>query len=236
MTCEETAGQLAAYLDGELTAAETALVERHVATCVVCAREIAGGRRLNALLDEHFAAAPVDLDARFAALWQQTGAESRPGRVVRGDFSRRSAFRRTVTRIAAGTLAAGLAFGLWWMGPAAQTPRDGGEGALAPAARVVAPEKIAKAPASAQEPRIVAAKPKPAAEPPTAVARAERPARRDAKKDPIEQVAQVEEKLPRDVRRRAEMFLDYSIVKRLDELENFDAVMATGKATEDSRS
>jgi hypothetical protein len=197
MTCEEMAGQLAAYLDGELSAAEVAAVERHVAAC----------------------------------------AESRPGRVVRDGSSRgRSVFRRTTTRVAAGALAAGLALGVWWMGPGAKAPRESGDAPSTQVAKVETLEKVVKPAAPAVKPVAQAAKPKPAPEAPTAVARVERPARPDAKTDPVAQVAQADGKLPRDVRRRAAMFLDYSIVRRLDELENFDRVMATGKATDDRRS
>jgi hypothetical protein len=229
MTCEEMAGQLAAYLDGELIAAEVAAVERHVAACAECARELRNGRRLNALLDRQLgSASPEDLDERFAVLWQQTGTESRPGRVVRGGSSRgRSGFRRTATRVAAGALAAGLALGVWWMGPGAKAPSESGAGPSTQVEKVVKP---------AVKPVAQAAKPRPAPEAATAVARVERAARPDAKTDPVAQVAQADGKLPRDVRRRAAMFLDYSIVRRLDELENFDRVMATGKATDDRRS
>lgn len=245
MTCEETAGQLAAYLDGELETAEVAAVERHVATCAACARELAEGRRLNALLDRHLATATAsDLDERFSALWERTGMEPRSGRVVRGDFSRdRSAARTTVRRIAAGTLAAGLAFGLWWMGSAGNGPSDsapaGGGPAPAALAKRAEPVEVAKAPpsgASAGKPVDRAAKKKPA-EDATVVAQGSRPDARGSEPAPDEQVARVEaEKPPRDIRQRAEMFLDYSIVRRLDELENFDAVMAVGKAGDDRRS
>jgi anti-sigma factor RsiW len=242
MTCEETAERLAAHLDGELTTAEVAAVEGHVGTCARCASELASGRRLNALLDRHLATEPaVDLDARFAALWERTGTESRPARVSRGGSSRtRSGVRRALPRVAVGALAAGLALGLWWMGPATEGPTTDRAPSPVQVAKAPKPEaqqvaNVAK-PAQAKKPAPKAgvAKRKPEAD--VAVARVDRAAPSEAKRDPVAQVAQRDDELPRELIPRAEMFLDYSIVKRLDELENFDAVMAGGKSADDRRS
>jgi anti-sigma factor (TIGR02949 family) len=77
-TCEETFRRLNDYLDRELSAHETQLVEKHLEICAVCAREFAFEE---SVLKEVRAkvqriAAPPDLLAKVSLALKQTQAET----------------------------------------------------------------------------------------------------------------------------------------------------------------
>ena len=235
MTCDETAERLPAYLDGELTGVEADQVKRHTASCASCALELTRTRRLFSLLSEPIAR-PLEAssDERFASLWNRVSAEERPallraGRVVRGEAGRRRPGRTSVgrhrVRVVAGALAATLALSFWWVAERGNLSSDARRGSDAPV-RVAkrAPESAAPPAAPAQVAKVEEPRPKP----PQAATSA-------TDTGPVARVAHPSAKAPRDVRRRPDLFLDYSIVRRLDELDNFEAITAQG-GTDDRKS
>jgi anti-sigma factor RsiW len=228
MTCRETSEQLAAYLDGELPEDQARGLEQHVAGCDACAMELARTKRLHALLAAPLATPLAAPSAEsFDALWQQAStvpldSGERSASAPRGGLQRRAAARPPrpgwMRRIAAGGIAAGVALGAWWVTErgevAVERPR------LEWAKR--APEPAA---AGGERQAVVAAAPKTRSEPAQVAAAPKEP----AAVDPVAPVAHPPPRPPRDVRKRPEMFLDYSIVRRLEELENYEAVMAQGR-------
>jgi anti-sigma factor RsiW len=231
MTCDETAERLPAYLDGELNGVEADQVKRHIASCASCALELTRTRRLFSLLSEPIGR-PLEAssDERFASLWQRVSAEERPallreGRVVHGETGRRRPGRTSVgrhrVRVAAGALAATLALSFWWVAERGNLSSDARRGSDASVVRVAksAPERAAPPAAPAQVAKVEEPRPKP---PQVATSATDM--------GPVAQVAHPSAKAPRAVRRRPDMFLDYSIVRRLDELDNFEAIMAKGGA------
>jgi len=82
MRCKKVIGQLSAYLDGQLSAAEREAVRSHVAGCARCRGELeALGRTVYAVADLPRLQAPSDLrDQVMAKLDQAAPAEARPPR------------------------------------------------------------------------------------------------------------------------------------------------------------
>lgn len=252
MTCQETVERLAPYLDHELSEVEAKQVEDHVSSCAACALELARTRRLFGLIAEPLAGVAVGSpEERFAAIWSSVAADGhaalgREARVVRGEGSRRAAGgsrrARSWRGLAAAGLAAALAVGVWWVAEPGDVATDVRRMKVAKSApqRVAGSEeattKVAKAVATSRETNGAVAKADEASRPKTAQV-ASAPPDTSAPQDtgPVAQVANPAAKPPRAVRRRPGMFLDYSIVRRLDELENYEAVMAQGKA-DDRRS
>ncbi len=66
-TCRETLEHIAAYLDGELPAAECQTVEEHCRACDACASAVAGLRQTVGLCRQ-VASAPLPEDVRIRAL------------------------------------------------------------------------------------------------------------------------------------------------------------------------
>jgi hypothetical protein len=122
-------------------------------------------------------------------------------------------------RVAASGLAAGLALGVWWLGGGGDAPGTGAvevtwksSAPQAPAAQVAQPVRRSRPPSEQ-----VASRPEP-------------------ESGRVANVAHPRSKPPADVRRRASFYLDYGIMRRLDELENFEEVMAKGREADDRRS
>ena len=94
MGCDEVRELLGAALDGELDAAHTALVERHLATCQACAAERRELARLGTAVRgaSRHRLAP----AGRAAILQTLRAEAPPSRAVRPVLARRAALAASV--------------------------------------------------------------------------------------------------------------------------------------------
>lgn len=232
MTCEETAERLAALLDAELSEREAAGVEAHVASCAACAAELAEIQRLRGLLGRALATPGQPADpARFAALWERIEADGPRDERVRpiGEARRPEATRRRWVRVLTGAIAAGVAVGVWFSSGLRSNIEPSAELAAAPSKAPVA-ERMARgvqaqgAPAAAKPTKsVVVARQEPEAAPKRAAA-----------------VANVTDdhgpEAPADLRRRAQLFLEYPIVRRLDELEHFEDVMVREQSGRDRRS
>lgn len=246
MNCESVHESLVALLDGEVTTAERRLLEEHLATCAACRRERALLERTRTLVTDRLRRTAAE-PGSFEALWQRIEAASpeagpqaadpprlgaRPGR---GRRPRRTAAWAAVGGFAA---AAGLALALVGLP---------GEDAAVPPAGAPAPR--AAAPRAPREPVAVARAPsrpdggQPAAQPgaaaPAKTARqaaagppADEPAPGAAGPvdEPDEQevlaVALGRAEPPRELLERPELFVNYPILSKLDELRHLDTVLA----------
>lgn len=245
MSCETVTGSIVALLDGELAEAERREVEHHLASCTACALELSELEATRRIVARYFAAAGSGAGAaRFGDLWSRVVADvpgtsrtaqigspaTRPGPVSR----RPRAPRRWLWAGASAglALAAGLALLVFAPRPPVGTPgaRDA---------------RTAKAPAAASAPATKDVVAKQAQQPATRVAksgsddaaakeqvarRADQKAAPDAatpqEEQPAEAVAVNELDPPRELLERPDMFLNYPIVRKLEELRHLDAVLA----------
>jgi anti-sigma factor RsiW len=117
-TCEQIGAELVAFLDGELADGERRPVATHVATCLVCRRELERLTATQRLVSGLAAIEPAsDFGARF---WQRLEAE--PMRVRRDRRSRRALDWALPALAAAAVLTVALQFLLT---PAAPPTRPG---------------------------------------------------------------------------------------------------------------
>ena len=167
----QVAGLLSAYIDGQVTAGEGALVERHLATCLACARDLSTLRQTVRLLSQ----LPAVVAPRPFTLSQAHVAPVRPTawRWVFGVPGLATGVAALLCAVSVGGLAlvGGLSPGGGFM-TAAMAPAPRGTfvtyeqaGATRQAATVVAVEKNA---GPAQELEAAAQPPLPAAEAPVA--------------------------------------------------------------------
>ena len=115
MTEHPWAGRLSEYLDGDLAADETALLERHLAACAACRDELAGLERVRAWL----AADPVagrdqPSQAEFAAIQARIAGEVVPLQPRRA---------RPTWLLAGGLAAAAVVAAVVVAGPGRREPR-----------------------------------------------------------------------------------------------------------------
>lgn len=242
-SCETVTGSIVALLDGELAEAERRDVEVHLASCTACARELAGFEGTRRIVERHFAASGAGVaPPAFDQLWRRLASDAaapavrsgaaatRSGSVVRSGRGRR---RWLWTGASAGlALAAALALIVF----APRSPGGTPAAHEAPTARspvvASAPAQKAVAARSAQGPATRVAKAAPDAGP-----RKEQVARRAEPKpavdaapspgeEPAEAVAVNELDPPRDLLDRPDLFLNYPIVRKLEELRHLDAVLA----------
>ena len=204
--CEAIGEELVAFLDDELDEATRRPVASHVATCLVCRREV---ERLTIVRRWVGALPAVEPSATFGdGLWDKIAAETKPAspapnvRVLRP-------WRWAVPALAAAAVVA-LAFSsvLRSTGSPTKTP---------PAA---APERIAApAPAVRQPDAPVGARP---------AAPKNEPATEDAPQVAAADAARPEdlrpEDLPPELLDNPELFLRLPVVRRLETLEHIDAV------------
>ena len=245
MSCETVTGSIVALLDGELAEAERREVESHLASCTACAREVEEVEATRRIVARHLLAAGAAVGPqRFDDLWRRVAADghdtvatsragsgsTRPGSVSRSTNARR---RWLWAGASAGlALAAGLALLVFAPRPPEVTP-DGRDPRTAKGSTV----------ASAPAPKAVIAKQ--AQHPATRVAKSgsddadakQQVARRaepkaapevtaPAEEQPAEAVAVNELDPPRELLERPDMFLNYPIVRKLEELRHLDAVLA----------
>jgi anti-sigma factor RsiW len=247
MNCGVVHEALIARLDGELTAAESARIDAHVDGCLACQGELAALQRLRERVrHELVVGGAAPREGSFDDLWQRaTGAtEQRTlARAIPFDPSRRrgrlwargaSRARTTGRRFAPSRVAiAGLAAaaGLTLVVYVAGIPSWG----PMPAPRVVAPLGGA-APESPARPAQVA---KSGSEPDASkTARvAQRPPQAAPDRADSDRGSQgvhaVVAEAPPEVLERPDLFVDYSIVRRLDELRHFESVMTEPIGTVD---
>jgi len=238
MSCESVHGSLVALLDGEVDAAECRVLEAHLASCAACRRERDLLQATRTVLSAELRRTSAT-GGSFDALWQRVDeampdapADGTRGRVVplpaRGGASGVGrAPRRTAAWAAAAGFAAAAGLTLALVG----LPRDG----ATPPASGPAP-RVAVAPPPAAEPAVVAqapsrqAPPRRASEPPVAVAKAPEPLPAAPASDPAPDettaVALGEADPPRDLLERPDLFVNYTIVRKLEELRHLDAVLA----------
>lgn len=245
MSCETMTGSIVALLDGELPADERRAVEEHLATCVACARERGDLEATLGIVTRHLSTAGERVGCRtFEDLWARVESESvgaetprrGPATLAGGKRSSRAAGRARRRWVWAGisagaALAAGLVlvlFGPGVPGPrvAALPGRDAHTPASAPPAAVA---QRPKAPAS-----LVGAKDArgDVAEQDKRVARRVEPVPPQREDETAVEptagaaVARNEIDPPRDLLERPDLFLNYRILRKLDELRNLDAVLA----------
>jgi hypothetical protein len=243
-------GSIVALLDGELADAERLGVEEHLARCATCARDLNELRSTRRIVTAHLVAIGEQVsEPRFETVWTRVARESsrQPG-VSHSDGTPPRAVLRALPKrrrwlwagasaglaLAAGVAALVLAPRLIESSPA--TRGVSGTGAPAPvvAALPAAPEpanKPAKAPtrlAKASQHGGEAAKQELARRPQVAAPGEPTPAEAPAE----EAVAVNELDPPRDLLERPDLFLNYPIVRKLDELRNLDAVLAGQGADE----
>lgn len=250
MSCETVIGSIVALLDGELADAERLQVEEHLARCAACAHDLDELRATRRIVTAHLVGIQEQVSGpRFETVWARIAAESAhrsggaradgvpTGAVVRSLRPRRrwlwAAGASAGLALAAGVAALLLAPRLTELSPA-------GRGGARPGMPVVAalpaaPEsagKPAKAPtrvAKAAKHAEVASKEEPARRQAVATA----PSERTPADAPVEEAVAVNElDPPRDLLERPDLFLNYPIVRKLDELRNLDAVLA-GQGTDE---
>jgi len=239
MSCETVIGSIVALLDGELAGAERRAVEVHLAGCAACQSELAELRRTRALVEQSLDGLEASVvRTSFEQLWARAegdghpvGDRGRPASRSEGSGASRIA-RRRIVWAGAGGLALAASLALMLIG----VPRQQGVSPM-PVPDDAAGELVAHAPAPRSEPRaaepvVVAAKP---AAPP---ARVPAEASRDEDPDLDEEIEQVELPAdeaavvsneldpPRELLERPEMFLNYPIVRKLDELRHLESVLA----------
>lgn len=245
MSCETVTGSIVALLDGELAEGERRDVESHFASCTACALEL---RRLEAtrrIVSAHLAAAAGRV-ARpcFDDLWDRVEADpdsgaarrtrdassARPGRVSR---PRPGGRRWLWAGASAGlALAAGLALVVFAPRLSDQTSarRDAKSG-KAPAV-ASAPQVVAAKPAKSAATRVAKSAPDDDVPAKQQVARRAQPkgapdATSPAPETPDSAAVAVNElDPPRELLERPDLFLNYPMVRKLEELRHLDAVLA----------
>lgn len=244
MSCEGVLGSIVALLDGELHGDERRTVEVHVGTCAACQGELELLRRTRALLSRQLEGAGAGAGKpSFAELWRRVEALAEQGdgpvardaaapwtRRARADgASRRSGRRRLVAWSAAGGLAIAASLALLIVGrpagvgaPAAKTATTAKPAAVARAAAPVAVAKHEPGHATRVASKGVPADAHPAEGKPAAVADQAAP---EGDVVANEEVAN-EIDPPRELLERPDMFLNYPIVRRLDELRHLESVLA----------
>lgn len=223
MSCHGAAESLVALLDGEIAPQERLVLEQHLAGCSGCSRELEELRATRRLLDRALASAAPDRAAgSFEALWQRVESDDPPALgLVRGAAGRRPAPRLRAVWIGAGGLALAASLALVVLGIQQQQPAPG----VAPAKPVVAEGRPA-AEAGSRVASRVAVEPRgaPHAKQPAQLAK-----RAPESATPGKQVAVVANEIddpPRELLERPELFVNYPVVRKLDELRHFDAVIA----------
>jgi anti-sigma factor RsiW len=241
MKCEVVIGSIVALLDGELTGDERAQVEAHLESCTACQGELQRLRATRRLVTRHLGLVSASAGS-FDELWgrlAEEGSAQAPARQQRGvvrDIAATRASRGVATRddargrwrpgwagigglaAAAGLALAGVGLqrGEHVAGPRPPTEpqvvaREAGERSVPPAAPAA---KVAAKPAPQK--RVEVAKAAPAA-----------PSERDpAADETLAAVIGDQADPPRDLLERPDLFLDFPIVRKLDELRNLDAVLA----------
>jgi anti-sigma factor RsiW len=226
MSCQAAAESLVALLDGEIGPQERRALEQHLTGCAACARELEELRATRRLLDRGLAGvAPERGAGSFEALWQRIEADEHPTlRLASGGAGTRRIPRRRAVWLGAGGLALAASLALVVLGIQQQPAPE-----VAPARPVVAGGPPAVAAKSG--PRVAS---RVAAEP-----RAKQPQAREASQlaqrapedaAASKQVAAVANEVddpPRELLERPELFVNYPVVRRLDELRHFDAVLAS---------
>ena len=245
-SCETVTGSIVALLDGELSAEERRAVEDHLATCVACARERADLEVTRRIVARHLSAAGDHVaHGTFAGLWARVESESvgghrRDGATAGGPRSGPAAARARRRWMWAG-LSAGAAlaasFALVLLGPGGQGLRMAwlpGRDAQAPAVAPAAGTRVVVA----QRPKVPAAPVVGGDSRSDDAEQEKRVARRVEPVPPRQGDETVAEPLagaavalneidpPRDLLERPDLFLNYRILRKLDELRNLDAVLA----------
>jgi anti-sigma factor RsiW len=203
MSCDDVRNELVAWLDGELSGEEGALLQPHVARCQDCARELRALERARGLIEE-FSADKVLSGVSFEALWQRVHDSARVRSASPESIRRQSAsaVRRAIRwSVPLGmAAAAGAALALFWE-PAARGP-------IPPPVEVH--RDVVKGAQGRQAEAASGAKPRVQVE---SIAKVETRSRSMAR-------------VPRELRDNPGLFVDYSIVRRLDELQHLDSVLS----------
>lgn len=238
MSCETVIGSIVALLDGELPDAERPAVEDHLAACAACQGELRELRRARAAITQRLRSLdPGVARTSFDALWarievEEPAAQGRSRtRVHRTGAARALGRLRPALWAGAGgvALAASLALVI------AGLPRDGTEKATpttpprvasGPGAPEAAPAAVAGKETSSEERVAAAPRSAPAAKPEPARPQPADDDSLDAPTDEAAAVAVNEIDPPRDLLERPELFLNYPIVRKLDELQHLESVLA----------
>jgi len=240
MSCETVVGSIVALLDGELPDGERRAVEEHLTACASCQGEMRALRQARVLVTRRLRSVDVGVArGSFDELWARIdaagegGAPSGPaahGR--RADRSRAAGLRRPAVWAGAGGLALAASLALVIVG----LPRDHAEEPGPAPTRVARKAALVDAPAAAArvtakpEARLASApKPAPVAKPDAArvpTDTSEDEVGLDAVADESVAVAVNEIDPPRELLERPDLFLNYPIVRKLDELQHLEAVLA----------
>lgn len=235
MSCETMIGSIVALLDGELAGAEREALDRHLAGCAACRRELADVRRTRDLVDRSLAALGAGVGrTSFEQLWARARDGETDGRARAPAGPRRPGrvARRRILWAGAGGLALAASLALMLVG----VPREPGiEPGPAPATK--ASEVVARAPAAPSGPKpaapvVVAAKPALATERVAPGEVRDDDADLDDDVEPVElaadEAAVVANEIdpPRELLERPDLFLNYPIVRKLDELQHLESVLA----------
>jgi len=244
MSCEGVLGSIVALLDGELNGDERRTVELHVGACAACRGELELLRATRVLVAGQLATAGAEVTVgSFDDLWHRVEAlaegDEGPVGLARTGRSSAAALRvRAVKRpwissrgrVAAWAGGAGLAMAaslaLMIVGrravEVAPVPRADKPVAVARAAAPAA----ASRPAPEQATRLAAARTAPAGAPAANASTETAPVDGDA--TPESEVAVVANEIdpPRELMERPELFVNYPIVRRLDELRHLESVLA----------
>lgn len=233
MSCETVIGSIVALLDGELPGAERGRVEEHLAGCSACQGELRALQATRELVSRSLGAfGQARARSSFDDLWARIErdvpppAESRSwSRLRRASASPRALRRRRVFWAGAGGLALAASLALLVVGlPPDQSTLPAPEaGRVASRAPQMAAAKTAK-PVT----RIAAAKPKPAPEPARAKSAPEADSALDQAAPEEMEAAVVANEIdpPRELLERPDLFLDYPLVRKLDELQHLESVLA----------
>jgi anti-sigma factor RsiW len=253
MSCETVIGSIVALFDGELTGDERAAVESHLASCRACAREAEDLRATRIAVARHLTGLETRIaEPRFADVWQRVACDSSSEAAAEVHEHRASAARSaSVSRprrgrgrwVVAGTsVGLGLAAGLALMVVARSPSQDVGPasdgGKPRTVAAVRAPEAVVAKPAKAPATRVAKSGPAQPAKEQVARRTDPKPATDATAQDapheeavaaaePHEEAVAVNElDPPRELLDRPDLFLNYPIMRKLDELRHLDAVMA----------
>ncbi len=200
--CEAIGDELVAFLDGELTDEARRPVAAHVASCLVCRREVERLTVVRRWVAELPAIEPSPTLAE--GLWERIAAAERPAASPRVRVLR--PWRWAVPALAAAAVVA-LAFSSQ-LRPRTITPTAP---TGAPPERVAAPAPVAPKP---EAPAVAAARPAPKEDAPQ-VAQVD---------DQVRPEDLRLEDLPPELAEQPELFLRLPVVRRLETLEHFDAV------------
>jgi anti-sigma factor RsiW len=256
MSCERVTGAIVALLDGELAERERRDVESHLASCTACALELRRLEATRRIVSAHLAAAAGRIARPcFDDLWERVAADpasgaarpvrdaatSRPGPVRDASTSRpgmvsrpqRGGRRWLWAGASAGlALAAGLA--LVVLAPRLSDPTSARRDARAGKAPTVAtaPQVVAAKPARSGATRVAKSAPDDDDRAQHQVARRAEPKSAPEPTSPVPEspasgaVAVNELDPPRELLERPDLFLNYPLVRKLEELRHLDAVLA----------